>query len=292
MTARNPKGPHDSLAQRLYRFFAYYEPSQLEVLSQWLVNWAGHEQSLMGELVRFHGPEPPLTFHASPNELVVSNRQQLMHACEGLLKNFFLFYAPHRILEVDKTMQEWKGREEELKQRLTLQASQRDEVFRIFAERFPRRMSDLHPLLRTWLGAEADLILHLKANAPPAPRLPPVGLVLDKAPPTTFRSLLRDRLRLFYSVFQPEKLGDVDSILETYRGRENELLRSLRAKYLGSADDVGEPEFGQNADVVALIRQLAEKWMPHRSQEVEDAILVAESGTISEVLRALMSVPR
>jgi hypothetical protein len=291
MSAQVRSGPHESLGRRLHRFFAYYEPSQIEVIDQWKINWAGHEALLMGELVRFHGPEPPLSFHVPPDSLVVSERQKVLHACESLLKNFFLFYAPCRLLEVDKTLALWKGQEKELRERLQLQASQRDEIIRFFADRHPQRMGDVPAMLAAWLGAEGDLIMHLRKHGSAPSRLPPVGIIVDQPQVTALRSHLRDRLRLFYSVYKPAKIGDVDSIVATFRGRENELLRSLRAKYLGVAEAEADVQV-KHAEEMALMVQLAERWMPNRIMEVEAAIQpLAEHGTVAEMLRAMLAVP-
>ncbi len=107
------------------------------------------------------------------------------------------------------------------------------------------------------------------------------------------RTMLRNRLLFFYSIYNPEKTGDVDGILSAYKGRENDVMRVVRAKYLGTLpEDPVEPEFGANDEVVALIRQLAEQWLPNRQQDIDNAMQpLAEGGTVAELLRAVLNVP-
>lgn len=41
----------------------------------------------------------------------------------------------------------------------------------------------------------------------------------------------REKLRKFYEVHNPEKLSDIDFLLEKYEGREDVLFRKLQRKY-------------------------------------------------------------
>ncbi|OQR98479.1 peptidyl-prolyl cis-trans isomerase [Achlya hypogyna] len=50
---------------------------------------------------------------------------------------------------------------------------------------------------------------------------------LQRAPSTT----MRDRVEAFYREFNPTKLDEVDKLVKTYSGREDELFEKLRAKY-------------------------------------------------------------
>jgi hypothetical protein len=73
---------------------------------------------------------------------------------------------------------------------------------------------------------------------------------VDKVPWTAFdptgcpAELVRTKLIQFYTLYNPEKVEDVDAILEHYAGREAELFRALEAKYLGmgEAPSEGTPE--------------------------------------------------
>ena len=196
-------------------------------------------------------------------------------------------------MEVEKTMLAWKDRENDLEQRLLTQARQRDEVYKLYAAEFPHRLGEVQALLRAWLGFEGELIVFLQTNSPPPPRYPPPGpIVFDEGRRTPARESLRERIRYFYSVFHPEKLCEVDTILQVYHGREESLLRTLRVKYLDLDDDTPEPQGVPSSDAVALIRQLAEKWIPHRQSDVEAAMQpIIDEGSLLDILRALLSVP-
>lgn len=66
------------------------------------------------------------------------------------------------------------------------------------------------------------------------------------------RATLKSALERFYAVYNPEKIGAVDSILDSYACKEKQLLEELCEKY-----DVSEAEFGRVVSLNSSERQLA-----------------------------------
>lgn len=75
-------------------------------------------------------------------------------------------------------------------------------------------------------------------------------------------SSYREKLVQFYKTNAPEKIGTVDSLLQAYRGREQELLKNLEQKYtmnrkqLRTVPNFEDPEDGVYSSVVEGLKEL------------------------------------
>lgn len=294
------------MQQRLQRFFAFHEPTQLAVVDSWLENWNGHHDEMMRELIRFHGPEPPLTYSTTPDRRAeaLSRKQVLLRECRGLLQQLILFYSPQEIGRVDEVMAMFETNEEELFKRLELIASRRDGVFRYFQRNDSSHMQHAVLLANEWLGAEAHLVKYLAANNGQAPTrsLPFPKLTI---PESQRVAIARDRLIQYLQKYQPERLEDADAMLEAYRSREEEMFGILHAKYgaphpqppqvqhTSGTRGVGPPRDDfVTSDFVWCVQLLAENWLsshPAMLEEVEETLSKLAGTSISpgEVLLRL-----
>jgi hypothetical protein len=251
--------------RRLSSFFRYYEPTQLRILDKWLRNWAGRERMLMAELVRFHGPEPDVRYRTDPNAALPVARSldaQIEDLCRSLLQQTLLLYSPERLAETDRILRSWDGQHRTLLARLQRQVSMRDHVYTLIQQQHPDQLQEVAPLLRQWLGREGELVRMLGAGQQVAGDGRPPARTADKAAaaaaanaaadkvPLPFASY-REQLTRFYRLYNPERIGDVDAILEAYEGREPVLFRKLYKKYC-KAPEGDTANGGQKNDAPAV----------------------------------------
>lgn len=217
----------DELRAWLTRFFRRHEPTQLAVLDTWIDNWKGQEAELKRSLAAFHGvPTSPATY-IPPSRTAQSSSAAMLRDIQCLLIPFLAIYAPRRISDVNDIIDSWRGQEEILLGRLKDQALRRDEVLRLLKTQ--SRADDAVVVLREWFGHECDLISHMNDNDHDNNTAEPDSLPVSQVP--LQQTDLASRLRLFYRVYDVEKLGEVDNIVENYSGREDALIRNLRRKY-------------------------------------------------------------
>jgi hypothetical protein len=288
------------MKQRLQRFFAFHEPTQLAVVDNWLANWNGKHEEMMKQLILFHGPEPPMTYSTSSDRasMVLSRRQILLRECRGLLQQLILYYSPQDVGRVDEVMTMFEGHEEDLFKRLELFAARRDGLFRYFQKNDPHHMDHAVLLSIEWLGSEAHLIRYLAANNGQAPTrsLPFPKLTI---PESQRVAVAREKLVEYLRKVQPDRLADADAMLEAYRSREEEMFGMLHGKHgappqSSSTSAIGGPRRTDfiTSDFVWCVQLLAENWLadkPSQIEEVEDALgkLVGTSITPGEVLLRL-----
>ena len=279
---------------RLRRFFAYHEPSQLPEVERWAANWRGREGELMRELIWFHGAEPPLTVPTEAAEDYAqrahSKESQAIAATRGLLLNFLTFYAPERLMQVDSIMAAWAGEEGVLGERLRRQSRVRDSLLSYFSSMGSASALEGVIAAQEWLGVEGELLKRL-----PRTQQTPVPFVVhpDKPALRTRRALsARAQVRQFFKVYKPEHLGELDAIMEAFEGREDWLLMALRRQYLGEADPAlfMDRSF-LRPEMKAAFRTLAAHWNPAAAEELED-LLWQFSGSEEEFVLHLCSLGR
>jgi hypothetical protein len=294
----------DAMRQRLQRFFAFHEPSQLAVVDEWISNWEGHHDDMMRELIVFHGAEPPATYSTTTDRpsMVLSRKQVLLRECRGLLQQLILFYSPEDIGRVDEVLSLFESNEDDLLKRLETFASRRDNIFRYFLKNDPKHMEHAVTLAREWLGAEAHLVKYIAGNngLEPTRSLPFPKLQL---PESKRVGIARQRLIEFLKKYQPERLEDADAMLEAYRSREDEMFGMLQSKFeaprrrpnvaggTSAAAAGGSGDF-VTSDFVWCVQLLAENWLasnPAHLEEVEDTLSKLAGTSISpgEVLLRL-----
>ena len=123
-------------------------------------------------------------------------------------------HNPHKMSNIDQLMQKHAGRETELIQKL-------HDKYVNMTPSTPRRQSGL---LRPPTAAGIQKAV---SNA----RLSGGGALEARAKVGEFTVDYRARVLEIYELHNPEKLSKVDKLLESYSGRENELLDKLIAKY-------------------------------------------------------------
>lgn len=290
------------MKQRLQRFFAFHEPTQLSVIDNWLENWNGKHEEMMNQLILFHGNEPPMTYSTTSDRasIVLSRKQILIRECRGLLQQLLLYYSPQEIGRVDEVMTMFESNEEELFKRLESFASRRDGLFRYFQRHDPNHMDYAVMLSMEWLGSEAHLIKYLAANNGQAPTrtLPSPKIVI---PESERVAVAREKLVEYLRKYQPDRLADADAMLEAYRSREEEMFGMLHGKHgappnSSSTAPLNGPKRNVTdfitSDFVWCVQLLAENWLAGKSsqlEEVEDTLgkLVGTSIPPGEVLLRL-----
>ncbi|KAF0700337.1 Aste57867_9150 [Aphanomyces stellatus] len=153
----------------------------------------------------------------------------------------------------------------------------RAKVLEHFAKYAPEKLKTIDDVMRKHKFKEAELLKTLqyvevcynatstasRVEAKPKPKAVPTAVVVPSStdiPPTTTRLVVttttnsptiltadeyhRAKIKEHYSMYCPERLDQVDTILEEYMGKEKKLLaelKALQAKYPGAAPSLSKP---------------------------------------------------
>jgi hypothetical protein len=225
-----PANPHRA---RLKAFYAKYAPEKKEDdVDKALEVWKGREEEMFAALTKKYNV--PLSAAALP-------------PARDRLIQLFATYSPGKSPEmVDRLLENWVGREEELVNVVEARLTGRDNapdykgrLIEFYKKNAPECLPDVDKVLDVWLGRENELFPYLeRKHSVEGGARPPVAT--DSAQPTSPSSHdpIRQRLKEFYSKHAPEKTeADIDRALATWKGREEEMFTTLRKKYGLSAPD-------------------------------------------------------
>lgn len=198
---------------------------------------------MMRSLIRYHGAEPPLSFSTTADDLrlAMSREQALIRECRCLLQLHIAFYSPSELLAVDRILHAYRHHEKQLVNILTKQAARRDAILRYFSQRNPSQMAYAVQLAREWFGWEGQLLLYLDMHSNSAtaiggggaiatvplrsPLCPPIEI-----PESRRTQESRERIVEYLRQYLPERLGDVDALVEAFAGRDEELFGMLKSR--------------------------------------------------------------
>eukprot|EP00755_Sulcionema_specki_P022395 Sspe_Gene.76405::Locus_47734_Transcript_1_1_Confidence_1.000_Length_3643::g.76405::m.76405 len=167
---------------------------------------------------------------SSPNERIAS-----CHEIRKQLVRLFRAHDPARVGQVDELMEQHVGMEEELLQELVSElgpvpdSAPSEYIGRVrgMYEHYSIPNSEqIEERLEDYCGREEDLLALLVDQYGPEP---PNGA--DPPPAPADNNPHRERLRRFYTIYNPARLEMVDDALQQYEGREEVLFSSLVKKY-------------------------------------------------------------
>ena len=228
--------------QRVAAMYCKYNPSKLSTLQDAMLQYRNREVQLLAALVQKYGPEP-LDAASGPKPSAEETRERVVR--------MYRKYNPQRLDTVDKSMEVYKGQEQNLI----------DALVQKYGPEPPQTQADL---------TQDD-------SLQPAPSM----LVSDP---------FRDRLSAFYLRYNPGKLQSVPDALQKYAGREEELMEQLVRKY-GPEPTFASPPQSPRPDPLARIRQRIKELFELNGLSEKlgaiDDLLALNKGAEDQLLEAL-----
>jgi hypothetical protein len=188
---------------RLTRYLLKYAPERAGSVETMLEKYRGHEEEMFATLVSKLGPEPPST--AAPNaQAAASASPAAPSPFRDRLVRFYTKYAPDKLPEVDVLLAKYAGKEVKM--------------FEVLAQRYGPEPT----------AADVPVRNNNATTTQPQPTPPSP----TPAPPSHSGATndYRGRLTRYLQKYAPDKVSGVDSMLDKYRGREEELFATLVSK--------------------------------------------------------------
>ncbi|GLE02111.1 hypothetical protein PINS_up010949 [Pythium insidiosum] len=144
-------------------------------------------------------------------------------------------------------------------------------------ERFKGKEAQLFNALIKKYGPEPSASEELPSptnakKAPPAPASPQKKAAAPES--QAVKDFNRSRLVAFYERYNPEKLGEVDTVLSKYKGKEAQLFNALVKKYGPEPDDSDDDDDDDEEEKAPKGKAAAAK--PKAAPKVEEAADVDE----------------
>lgn len=124
------------------------------------------------------------------------------------------------------------------------------QIQQIYAEHNERKTADVEQLLHEWEGEEAGLLANIQEKYSG-----------DAGEQARHSGEVRNELEAIYRDHNPNKLGDLDELLEQWKGQEELLLSKVKAKYMGGTD--------VRSQIIAIYTEHA----PRKLQDVDRLLL-------------------
>ncbi|CUG93171.1 Hypothetical protein, putative [Bodo saltans] len=233
---------------RLLRFMQRYNPEKIETIDKILDAYKGREVEMFEALVKKYGPEPADNNAADGNS--VSNAGASGSDHRARLIRFMEVYNPERLSTIDKILEAYQGREQEMFEALVkkygpepeeqgaappapsaatatatpqppVQNDNRSRLIRFMQTYNPEKLDSIDKILNAYQGRESEMFEALVKKYGPEPSSNDLEVSEDQ----------RSRLARFMQQYNPEKLSTIDKILDAYKGREQEMFEALVKKY-------------------------------------------------------------
>lgn len=230
---------------RLFRFFSVYEPLKVKTVRELAARWKSRERELMSILETLYGPEPC--------DMTGGGHRSRLH-------RFCRHYRPALAHPPDELLKMWAGKEEQLLEFLSslygpepsiaeyvpdITSTTRGRLVRFFETYHPARLSAVDHLLDVWQGKEEDMFRYLK-KLYGTDSEPQKSLTLPVRPLSNNEA--RARLDILMQEHAPERIQEMNSILEAWQGRESEMIEFLQTLY-GLKSYQSPPRAAQPSDV-------------------------------------------
>ncbi len=204
--------PTLSLCRRVERMCAKYSVSeQGGQFKELLTANAGHERSLLSDLVIKYGPEPPGHNQA-----------------RDILQAYYTKLDQDKLPQMDAELSQWAGREEELLADLKGRygdppPTYRQRVAAMYYNYNSSKLATLDEIMDQYCNREAQLLAALvkKYGREPSDG-PTIKISVDE---------VKERVTRMYRKYDAKRLDSVDTSMEVYRGLELLLLEALVQKY-------------------------------------------------------------
>ncbi|CUG06544.1 Hypothetical protein, putative, partial [Bodo saltans] len=211
--------------ERVTRMFQQYTPAKIGQVDAVLEKYKGREDDYIAALVSKHGPEPaatpasstisatpaldasvrsePSTVDRQPNSLSMAPSNDVKSRVARMIQQ----YLPNKATQIDTLLEKYKGREDEYLSAL---------VAKYGAE--PAAPTDA-PQQQAVAPAAVERRASVTVIAAPAGAQP--SAVPD----------YKERVTRMFQQYTPAKVGQVEAMLEKYKGREEDYLAALVAKH-------------------------------------------------------------
>ena len=265
--------PQMSTRERVTRIYQQHNPSKLSDVDKVLEKYAGRDQELIEMLEEKYQVTPgaPTTSSSAaaspPPPTPAAPASSSQQTTRERVTKIYQQYNPTKLGDVDKVLEKFAGRDQELIEMLeekysvkpstpavaAPQMSTRERVTRIYQQHNPSKLSDVDKVLEKYAGRDQELIEMLEEKYQAAPNAAAGAAASPAVAPTKSaapQQSIRERVTRFYEIHNPSKLGDVDKVLEKYAGRDDELIDMLIDKYGEEPAPVGSatarPRFTQS----------------------------------------------
>eukprot|EP00759_Apiculatamorpha_spiralis_P019179 PhF_6_TR25323/c1_g1_i5/m.34994 len=202
---------------RVRAMYQKYAPDKLNNVDTVLLKWAGKEPNLMTALVAKYGPEP--------NEQNVKNVTGRPLDFRSRLVVFYAKYAPDELNTVDQLVKVYAGKENLFFDAVAVKYGPEPKLYWemvtvIFAKFAPDRLPLVDQVMRAYAGREKELVESFVKIYYPDPATT-VVVVAD----------MRSRVLAMFHKYTPDRVTLIDTAMQRFAGREQELIDALVAKY-------------------------------------------------------------
>eukprot|EP00759_Apiculatamorpha_spiralis_P019177 PhF_6_TR25323/c1_g1_i1/m.34992 len=204
---------------RVRAMYQKYAPDKLNNVDTVLLKWAGKEPNLMTALVAKYGPEP--------NEQNVKNvtGPKCPLDFRSRLVVFYAKYAPDELNTVDQLVKVFAGKENLFFDAVAVKYGPEPKLYWemvtvIFAKFAPDRLPLVDQVMRAYAGREKELVESFVKIYYPDPATT-VVVVAD----------MRSRVLAMFHKYTPDRVTLIDTAMQRFAGREQELIDALVAKY-------------------------------------------------------------
>ncbi|KAJ9454360.1 hypothetical protein DIPPA_14206 [Diplonema papillatum] len=229
-----PPAKITSFKDKVVAFYEKHNPDGLSKVDTIVDAYQGREDELLRTLhERYNVPLPDTA------EDTVPTPSPPKQTFRDTVEAFYKEHNPAGLAKLDTIVDAYAGREDELMRTLHEKynlpfpqagaqaadepgaASWREKVTAFYVKYNADALDKVDTILQTYAGREEELMRTLceRYGVSYAEEVSPQG------------DAFRSRVEAFYKVHNPEGLEKVDAILSAYRGREEELMQTLRERY-------------------------------------------------------------
>eukprot|EP00760_Papus_ankaliazontas_P029055 PhM_4_TR4118/c0_g1_i1/m.66260 len=217
--------PRDVLKSALVDYFGKYNPDRVSSVDTLLDYYAGREMEFFSQLETKYGAAPQLpTAAAAATPAPLRSRRPSMNGgqpsaiprdvLKATLVPYYLKHNPERLDNIDTLVGFYSGREQEYFKQLEQKYGEAPQLPREYASSVQGQQQAPSGLPQQ--GGAASSALPPPSPAPDTP-----------TPRSTYKTVLED----YYRKHNPERVGDIDRILDHYKGRESTYFDELEKKY-------------------------------------------------------------
>ncbi|KAJ9459825.1 hypothetical protein DIPPA_23979 [Diplonema papillatum] len=299
--AQSGNQPAESdLAAQLVTFYKAAAPDKVEQVPTILEQFKGDEAKLLENLRARYPSFAHLLGEAQ------SGNQPAESDLAAQLVTFYKAAAPDKVEQVPTILQQFKGDEAKLLENLRarypsfahLLGETQDEnnklgkrnltaqLVAFYKAAAPDKVEQVPTILQQFKGDEAKLLENLRARYPSFAHL--LGETQDENNKLGKRDLTA-QLVAFYKAAAPDKVEQVPTILQRFKGEEAKLLENLRARFPESAHLLADPAIEAPADDSELSKRLLVFYRAASPEKVDQvpAIVAQYKGEEAKLLDTL-----
>jgi hypothetical protein len=212
------------MEDRVRAFYRVYNPSRLHRVQRILNHFNGREDELIQQLVAKYGPEPSPGSSPAPDRTRVGTTGT-MEDILALVATVHRMYGPGGP-DSFRGATQYEARYVDGEWYAVAKGHSYDDTAFVYQVK--------------WNRDQGAFYFRNMATRQKVSELPDVERAARPAARGT-ASLTEDRVRAFYSVYNPSRLNRVSRILSHFAGREDELIRQLITKYGPEPSDEPSP---------------------------------------------------